>query len=223
MARPLRLKEMTPGQAASVLAANPRLLVPAGTLESRGPHLPLGCDTVILERLTDDLSLRTGVARAPAFEFGVHATADDLGAGTAALTRKTLHRTVNELIAVWEEKAGVRDILILTAHAADQHLEALSTVRTCGRVRVVDILALDALSSLREARHGPWHGGEVDTSLMLYLAPDLVDRSLVPHTLPATAEKGQRFYEAILTTLERQLALPTDKPAPAEERETATS
>jgi creatinine amidohydrolase len=205
MTRPLRLKEMSPGRVATLLAENPRLLVPAGTLERRGNHLPLGCDTVILERLVDELSARTGIARAPALEYGVHATAEDLSVGTAALTRKTLHRMVNELIAVWEERAGVRDILILTAHAADQHLEALSTIRTIGRVRVADILSLSVLSPMREASRGPWHGGEVDTSLMLHIAPELVDHAMVPHNLPASAEKGARFFEAILATLIKEL------------------
>ena len=208
MTRPLRWREMTPGRAARILAETPRLLIPAGTLENRGPHLPLGCDTVILERLADDLSIRTGILRAPALEFGVHATPDSLNCGPSALTRKTLHRAVNELIAIWEEKAGVRDTLILTAHAADQHLEALSTIRTIGRVRVADILSLGVLAPMRESSRGPWHGGEVDTSLMLHLAPDLVDLAMVPHNLPATAEKGARFYEAILATLEKELVRP---------------
>jgi len=206
MQGPLRLKEMTPARAAELLTAVPRLLVPAGTLEARGPHLPLGCDTFILERLTDDLSAATGIARAPAVEYGVHATKDEPGAGTAALTRKTLHRALNELIAIWEEVAGVRDTLILTAHAADQHLEALSTIRTEGRVRVMDILALAILPPLREVRTGPWHGGEVDTSLMLHLAPELVDVSRIPPLLPASAAKGERFYAAILEELTKRLA-----------------
>jgi len=208
MTRPLRLKEMSPGRAALILAGKPRLLIPAGTLENRGPHLPLGCDTVILERLADDLSIRTGIARAPALEFGVHATPDSMNCGPSALTRKTLHRAVNELIAIWEEKAGVRDTLILTAHAADQHLEALSTIRTSGRVRVADILSLGVLAPMRESSRGPSHGGEVDTSLMLHIAPDLVELSLVPYNLPASAEKGARFYEAILAALEKELARP---------------
>ena len=125
--------------------------------------------------------------------------------GTAGLTRKTLHRTVNELIAVWEEVAGVRDTLVLTAHAADAHLEALSTIRTVGRVRVVDILALETLAPLREAHTGRWHGGEVDSSLMLHLAPELVDLAAMPATLAASAEKGARFYEAIVSTLAKRL------------------
>jgi len=201
MTRPLRLKEMTPARAIEVFMQVPRLLIPAGTLEGRGPHLPLGCDSVILEHLADDLSATTGIVRAPTMEFGVHASADETTAGSAALTRKTLHRAVNELIAVWEEVAGVRDTLILTAHAADPHLEALSTIRTIGRVRVVDILALESLLSIREVRSGPWHGGEIDTSLMLFLAPDLVETSRVPAGVPATADKGSRFYQAIKQTL----------------------
>jgi len=196
---------MTPDRALEVLRAVPRLLVPAGTLEARGPHLPLGCDTVILERLADDLSARTGIARTPALEYGVHAMPEQLGAGTAALTRKTLHRAVNELIAVWEEVAGVRDTLILTAHAADPHLEALSTIRTTGRVRVVDILALEPVAALRESRSGPWHGGEVDTSLMLHLAPELVERVRIPPNLPASGAKGARIYETIVDTLAARL------------------
>ena len=131
--------------------------------------------------------------------------ADEPEPGTAGLTRKTLHRAVNELIAVWEEVAGVRETLVLTAHAADAHLEALSTIRTVGRVRVVDILALETLAPLREARTGPWHGGEVDTSLMLHLAPELVDLAAMPTTLAVSAEKGARFYEAIVSTLAKRL------------------
>jgi creatinine amidohydrolase len=206
MARPLRLKEMTPARAAEVLTATRRLLIPAGTVEARGPHLPLGCDTVILGRLADDLSAATGIPIAPAIEYGVHATKDEPAPGTAALSRKTLHRAVNELIALWEEVGGVRDTVILTAHAADPHLEALSTIRTCGRVRVADILALDSLPPLLEARFGPWHGGEVDTSLMLHLAPELVDTQKLAPTLLASAEKGARFYQAILKTLTERLA-----------------
>ncbi len=205
MTGPLRLKELNPARAAELLRSVPRLLIPAGTLEARGPHLPLGCDTVILERLSDDLSAATGIVRTPTIEYGVHAVAEDPSPGTAALTRKTLHRAINELIALWEEVAGVRDALILTAHAADQHLEALSTIRTVGRVRVVDILALDCLPPLREVQSGPWHGGEVDTSLMLHLAPELVDVPRIPPLLPASAEKGAKFYQSILESLTTNL------------------
>jgi creatinine amidohydrolase len=167
------LKEMTPLAVGERLRVRPTLIVPVGTTEQHGPHLPLGCDTLIVERLADDLSAAYGIARAPTVEYGVHAATRPFPGG-AALRRRTLHRVMNELIESWEEGAGVREFLILTAQSSDAHLEALSTIRTGqATVQVVDIFSLD-FGSLLE-RTAPIHGGELDTSLILYLAPQLVN------------------------------------------------
>jgi creatinine amidohydrolase/Fe(II)-dependent formamide hydrolase-like protein len=53
--RPLRIKQMQPRDIAAVLRRDPRLLLPVGTCESHGAHLPLGCDTIIVDRIVDDL------------------------------------------------------------------------------------------------------------------------------------------------------------------------
>ncbi len=84
---------------------------------------------------------------------------------------------MNELIESWEAGAGVKEFLILTAQASEAHLEALSTIRTDeATVQVVDIFSLD-FGALLE-RSGPVHGGELDTSLLLYLAPEMVRMEL---------------------------------------------
>ena len=70
MGHPLRLECLQPGAAREHLLRTGRLILPAGTLELRGAHLPLGSDTIILNRLADDLSARTGIPRAPAIPFG---------------------------------------------------------------------------------------------------------------------------------------------------------
>jgi len=197
MSHPWRLKEMTPDECRTRLQTFRRLIVPAGTLEFRAPHLPLGTDTLILERLADDLSTRTGIPRAPAVEFGVHARADLTSPGVASVSRKTLHRLINELIASWELGAGVNEVIVLTAHAVEGHQEALSTIRASGEVRVVDIFGFDFDGLLADPQ-GPLHGGELDTALMLYLYPALVrDTGLVART-GATSERGARLYRFIL-------------------------
>lgn len=207
MAHPWRLKEMTPAEARDRLRATGRLLIPAGTLEFRGPHLPLGCDTIILERLADDLSARTGIPRSPSIEFGVHARQDEAGPGTASLRRKTLHRVMNELIAGWEEDAGVGEFIILTAHAAEAHQEALSTIRALGVVRVVDIFGFD-FGGILDSPRGPIHGGELDTSLMLHLRPDLMRAQAAVTRIHASAEKGKRLYDYILQQIAQRWLLP---------------
>jgi creatinine amidohydrolase len=170
---PRRLKELVPSEVAAILAEDPRLIVPVGTCEQHGPHLPLGCDTVIVERLADDLSADFGVLRAPTVEYGVNVETEHGFIGNGSLRKKTLHRMLNDLLASWEAN-GVREFVLLTAHGHDPHQEALATVITNeARVRVVDLFAVD-VSDLLEGQTEPMHGDEVDTSLMLYLAPHLV-------------------------------------------------
>jgi creatinine amidohydrolase len=231
---PWRIKEMTPGAVRERLLERPTLIVPVGTTEQHGPHLPLGCDTIIVERLADDLSTAFGVPRSPTLEYGVHAPAAAFPGG-AALRRRTLHRVMNELIESWEEGAGVREFVILTAQASEAHLEALSTIRTDrATVQVIDIFSLD-FGTLLDDPGAPIQGGELDTSLLLFIAPDLVrmdlaqDFALSPemlaryrpgHTrrLPvgspgsvgfpslASAQKGELLYRFLLDRISSCLA-----------------
>lgn len=175
--RPRLLKELRPAEIAAIVTNDPRLIVPVGTCEQHGRHLPLGCDTLIAERLADDLSAEFTVLRAPTIEYGVNVDAERELVGTASLRKKTLHRMLNDLLDSWEP-SGFREFILLTAHEHDPHLEALSTVITsAARVRVVDIFGVD-FSDLLEGQREPMHGDEVDTSLMLYIAPHMVSMDL---------------------------------------------
>jgi creatinine amidohydrolase len=216
--RPWRVKEMTPIAVRERLALRPTLIVPVGTTEQHGPHLPLGCDTIIVERLADDLSARFGVLRAPALEYGVHTTTQRLPGG-AALRRRTLHRVMNELIESWEDGAGVREFVILTAQASEGHLEALSTIRLdAATVTVIDVFDLDLSAIIPEAI-GPVHGGEADTSLLLYLAPELVRMDLAQDFAPpADGGRGRRWADRLLAASPGSIGYPTRASAQKGER-----
>lgn len=162
-----------------------------GTTEQHGPHLPLGCDTLIVERLASDLSAEFEVLLAPTVEYGVNAATEEPVPGSAGLRRKTLHRLMNELVGAWEA-GGVREFVILTAHGQDPHQEALSTLRTQEAViRTVDIFALP-VSLPGAPEEAPVHGGWMDTSLLLFLHPELValDRA---RDYPATRREVRRY------------------------------
>ncbi|HVH09539.1 MAG TPA: creatininase family protein [Gemmatimonadales bacterium] len=225
MSAPLHLKTLVPDEVRFVLERDARLLVPVGTCEQHGPHLPLGCDTIIVERLADDLSASLEILRAPTIEYGVNNATERPFPGNASVRRKTLHRWMNDLLGSWEQ-AGVDAFIILTAHGHDPHQEALSTLRTQrARVFTVDVFDLDFSGHLEDG-DGPMHGSELDTSLLLYLAPELVrmdraqdfllparqvtrirrtGRGAVPKRSPgslgrpslATREKGERLYTMI--------------------------
>jgi creatinine amidohydrolase len=226
---PLELDELSWIDVAAHLARDPRLIVPVGALEQHGPHLPLGSNVLIARRLALDLSRESGVLRAPTFHYGVNVRSERAYAGTASLQMKTLHRALNELLADWEQH-GVMEFIILTAHRHEPHLEALATLTTDrARVRVIDIWDVD-VSDLLEVQACPLHADEAETSIMLYLYPDLVRmdrardfqlppdafdryvRGVLPVPPPggagavgsptaASAAKGERIYRRILETI----------------------
>jgi creatinine amidohydrolase len=188
---PRRLKEMTPAEVAALLGEDPRLILPAGSCEPRGPHLPIGGATIIVERLADDLSSAFGVLRAPAAEYGVSRGAARPLPGESTVQRKTLHRLLNDLIARWES-AGVKEFILLSANDHDLHQEALLTLVTHGsRVRVADLWAVP-LADLLTADPGPVPGGEAETSLLLHLVPSLVRQDLAVDR-PLTPEEYRRY------------------------------
>jgi creatinine amidohydrolase len=237
---PLRVKELNPAQVSAILGNDPRLIIPIGTCEQHGPHLPLGCDTIIVEHMCDDLSAEYGVLRAPTVEYGVNVDTERGFTGNASLRKKTLHRMLNDLIDSWEA-TGVREFILITAHGHDPHQEALATViTTAARVRVVDIFGVN-LSDLLQGQREAMHGDEVDTSIMLFLRPELVNLDLAQDymmsreqlrryrrgwlTVPggsagsigrpslASTDKGKRLYERIFAKISDRIFL---APAPAE-------
>jgi len=174
---PRRIKELRPGEIAEAIERDPRQNIPVGTCEQHGRHLPLGSDTLIVEHLADELSAEFGLLRAPTLEYGVNVDTERGFPGNASLRKKTLHRMLNDLLDTWES-TGVKEFILLTAHEHDPHQEALATVTTrAARVRVVDIFAVN-FRDLLEGQTDPMHGDEVDTSLLLYLAPHLVRMDL---------------------------------------------
>jgi creatinine amidohydrolase len=220
---PLRLKYLRPRQVRDALSRDPRLIVPVGTTEQHGPHLPIGADTILIEQLADNLSAEFRVLRAPTVEYGVNAFTRAPYPGNAAVRRKTLHRFMNDLVGSWEE-GGVQEFIILTAHGHDPHQEALTTLRTHhAKIRTVDIFTVRFEG---EDADQPFHGGELDTSLLLHVDGSLVNlkeaedfvprasrtrawRLLARRGIPpegpgsvgrpsrSTAQAGQQLYEFI--------------------------
>jgi creatinine amidohydrolase len=164
------------------------MIIPVGTCEHHGRHLPLGTDTIIVERLADDFSAEFEILRAPTIEYGVNAKTDLAAIGNAPLRRKTLLRTLNDLVDAWETQ-GVNEFILLTAHGHEPHQEALATVFTKGaRLRVIDVFAV-GINDLLDSELGPLHGDEADTSVLLYLAPDLVRMELAQDYMTPGAKR----------------------------------
>jgi len=166
------LDELSWPEVGRMLGREPRLIVPVGALDQHGPHLPLGTNTLVATRVAEEVAQRTAILCAPTFSYGVTGPGGPY-AGAAGLRRKTFHRALNELLARWEDH-GVREFFVISAHRCEPHLEAILMALTArATTTVFDLYQIDVSDLLEE---DPWraHAGELETSLLLHLAPERV-------------------------------------------------
>lgn len=145
----------------------PHLLIPTGSLEQHGPHLPLGTDALIAEAVADQVCARVReipLLLAPPVTYASSGEHEHfpgtISIGRAALT--TMLVEVGRSACRWA--AG---IVFVNAHGgnAASLVEAVQQLRYEGRnVSWAPILPPDSDA----------HAGFTETSLMLHLHPDAV-------------------------------------------------
>lgn len=177
------LQELNWKQVLEYLKDNDTLILPVGSTETHGSHLPVGTDTLVPIRMSEDVGKRTGVLVAPPLWYGW--TPHHLGhAGSASLTAETYVSAIKEICYSYIYH-GFKKIVIINGHRAGNIPPltiAASTIRnvTGAVIAIIDpfYIAAGAVRDLRtSAPGGIGHGGEMETSHMLHLYPDLVDMS----------------------------------------------
>jgi mycofactocin system creatininase family protein len=147
------------------VASRSLLVVPLGSTEQHGPHLPCSTDSDIAVALADALAdRRDDVIVAPALPYG---SAGEHAAfpGTLSIGGPAFEQVVLELVRSADAFAGV---VLVSAHGgnAPALARAVATLRTEGR----KVLAWSPSMAGSDA-----HAGHTETSLVLALRPDAVD------------------------------------------------
>jgi creatinine amidohydrolase len=157
-------------------------VLPVAAVEQHGPHLPLGTDAFICDAILDNALARpdaaTPVLRLPTQRVG-HSPEHTGFPGTLSLRVETA-------LALWTDvgrsvaAAGIRKLLLFNSHGGQAALvdivaqalrsEASMTVARCSYYRFP---LPEGWVAERERRFGV-HGGQLETSLMLHIAPHLV-------------------------------------------------
>ncbi len=154
-------------------------LLPVGAAaKAHGPHLPMGTDCQQAERLAGELAARTPALIWPTLSYGHYPAFLDYP-GSCSLSRKTFVALAGEVI---EDilRAGAQRVLVLnTGLSTIRPLqEAARHVSRPEAVRLTHVYRgrhyLETAARLERQRHGS-HADEVETSLMLAIAPRLVD------------------------------------------------
>jgi creatinine amidohydrolase len=158
-------------------------ILPLGAHEYHGPHLPLETDTIIAEGIAARLK-----EALPADLDVIFLEADPIGYSIEHSDREgTRSLAFNEAIEGWLDIAGdlaakgVRKLILLNAHGGNSPL--LTIVATEARVRFKMLcvatswtrFGIQADIVAPEDKVYDIHGGDIETSVMLALAPELVD------------------------------------------------
>lgn len=199
----MRLGDATWQEVRDYLVERDALIVPIGTCEQHGAHLPLATDTLIAEAFAERIAEVTGVALAPTLAYGVNLPCDRFVPGTAGLTLDGLRKALRGLLTDWA-RHGFRRFFIVTAHgcAVDgfgfAHHEAIKDAAlplledgTC-QVLVLFPYWIE-VGDLLSRQEKVEHAGEVETSLALHLFPDLVRTD---HIVDGPSEGEETRFDA---------------------------
>lgn len=171
-------------------------VIPVGSMEQHGPHLPFSVDILASSRLADDLEKRLPeILLLPPLWAGVSAHHMDFP-GSITLRARVFIDLLRDICASLHHH-GFRRMVLLNGHGGNRSsLEVLGQELFVELGLTVNTLAYwdlvpDLVKSLKSTKSsGMGHSGELETALMLYLAPHLVNQKDIPQGVLGIEEPG---------------------------------
>ena len=174
------LENITMTEFKKYLKQTKTIVFPFGTVEEHGSHLPLKTDAFIIEEALKSAAKKRKFFLAPVVYYGVCTTTKD-HPGTLSISPETLRRLSYDLVTEAYKK-GLRNFLLISGHGGSIHISALKEtaevlVEQLTDIKIAVLSPYDVLwkelSAIAETPNDS-HAGELETSIMLYLAPELV-------------------------------------------------
>ena len=174
------IEELTMTEFSDGLVKTRTVLIPVGSVEEHGDHLPLATDTMQAVEVAKKASQLVPLFVAPPINYG-NCRSTSCHPGTISIRTATLKALVYDIVNSLYVH-GLRNFIILSGHAGGAHCLALQEVGeellaalAESRVAVVTeyVLAKEEGRTLVETP-GDSHAGEIETSRILHSHPHLV-------------------------------------------------
>jgi len=181
-------------------------ILPVAAIEQHGPHLPVCADAcankAVIERMLELVPTKLPITVLPMMPVGKSNEHSDFP-GTLTLKPETLQHLWTE-IAESVYLVGIRKLVLYNTHGGQPQI--MDIVARDLRVRLNMLVVVVNQYSLYpndlfpedEMKYGI-HGGSVETSVMLYLRPDLVDMSKAQNFRPLMKDLEGDFNQLSVT------------------------
>lgn len=198
-------------RAGSALLDNTIAVLPVGATEQHGPHLPLNVDSAIAEAIVQAciVRLRAQQAAGQSAPPALFLPTQTIGYSPEHQSFPgTLTLEPNTIISLWLElgaciaRAGVRKLVLFNSHGGN--VGVMDVVARQLRVRHNLLvystswhqlpLSAQAVAPFdaHEQRFGV-HAGDQETSMMLHIAPDLVDLTQAQNFASTSEVRAQKY------------------------------
>jgi creatinine amidohydrolase len=189
-------KELTAEDLRAKAAADAIVVLPVASMEQHGPHLPVGVDTILCEGVckagADKAAADVPVVVAPTLWCGMAEHHMAFG-GTFTFDIPT-YRAVLLAFLRSLDRHGFKRVFIVNGHGGN--IAALTSflpdfARETGlKVRFAtyfDVASASAMAAVLEDQKRVHHACEVETSLMMVVAPDTVKHDRLPEAFGGVA------------------------------------
>ncbi len=197
------IQEMTMTEFEEGLKKTQTIIVPVGTTEEHGPHLPLATDMIHVYEMVKEAARRVDVFISPPVFFGLCRSTSQ-HPGTINISGDTFRSLVRDMVrSLYAQK--MRNFIIISGHAGGTHMSSLAEVGELLLNELPEInIAVVSLFDLIEKEcmdiietEGDGHAGELETSLILHSKPHLVKglgESFYPRMPPYFLVRDKRRY-----------------------------
>jgi len=175
--KPLVLQEMTWVEVEDYLRTHDIVIIPIGSTEQHGPHLPLGTDYYEAMGISKLISQKTGVLIAPVLLAGYSVYHSGFP-GTLSLKPETLEQVLFETVEMLMQY-GFKRFLFFNYHGGN-NVSQDKVIHRINHSTEATAVSIGVGSSLQkgagqvEGVEYDHHAGIKETSNMLYLYPDMV-------------------------------------------------
>jgi creatinine amidohydrolase len=200
--------ELTQPEIAAQLKHNPLVILPAGSVEQHGPHLPSGTDIFASIAIGEEVARRMDALVLPACPFGVtpmHMPFE----GTITLSPDTYMRVLTE-VCVSTARHGAKYLLIVNWHEGNIPSLAIAS-EALHREHGMTVLTVQACYVAAEMfgneMGGLTHGGEIEAHAVLAYRPDLVHLDRIDYSSEHSHGhkwdklRRTRAYQPVLTDI----------------------